>query len=408
MPRWLTAPEAARELGVRRQTLYAYVSRGLLTRHPGEDRRTSLYDAVEVAGLAERAPRRDRTGVLEFVVDTEITALDPEGTLTYRGRDAVALSRSARFEDVAALLWGAGEAEPPAHLPWAAEAKALEAGRAGARLLAPGASLVERMRVVAAVLPSTDPLRADLRPEAVRRRGRILIAALVDSLPSLGEPRNRSIAARLWAVLSPRRPRPAQLAVLDAALVLLADHELAVSTLGARVAASARADPYLVVAAALGILGGGLHGGSATAASELLAGIPDALGAPAVVGRRLASGRAVPGFGHAVYRRRDPRADELLERLAGAGADQARLAVAHAVIEAVGRDEGPAPNVDFALAVLVEVYGLAPGSAEAIFATARCAGWIAHAIEEYPHRLRFRGRAAYLGPRPARAADGPA
>jgi citrate synthase len=399
VPRWLTAPEAARALGVRRETLYAYVSRGLLTRHPGEDRRTSLYDATEVARLAERAPRRERAGVLDLVVDTEITYLDPEGVLTYRGRDAVELSRSASFEEVCVLLWGGDEAD--ASEPWSADPAVLAAGRRAAEALGPLASPVERLRMVVAALPATDPLRTDLRGSAVRQRGRILIAALVDCLPDLAPPRDRSIAGRLWAILSAVRPLPGQLAVLDAALVLLADHELAVSTLGARVAASAHADPYLVVLAALGVLGGGLHGASATAATDLLARIADDREAPAVVGRHLASGRMVPGFGHAVYRRRDPRADELLDRLAGGAPNRRRLAVARAVIDAVGQNDGPAPNVDFALAALVDVYGLAPGAAEAIFATARCAGWIAHALEEYPHRLRFRGRAVYVGSRAA-------
>lgn len=385
---------------MRRETLYAYVSRGLLTRHPGEDGRTSLYESREVARLAERAPRRDRAGVLDLVVDTEITHLDPDGTLSYRGRDAVELSRSSSFEEVAALLWGGGEAEGGGgEPPWAAEPAVLAVGRTAATSLGPGASPVERMRMVVAALPSTDPLRADLRSSAVRERGRILIAALVDCLPALAEPRDQSIAARLWAILSAERPLPGQVAVLDGALILLADHELAVSTLGARVAASAHADPYLVVLAALGILGGGLHGASATAASGLLAQIGDPAEAPAVVGRHLAADRPAPGFGHAVYRRRDPRADELLDRLARGGPDRRRLAVARAVIDAVGRHDGPAPNVDFALATLVDVYRLRPGAGEAIFATARCAGWIAHALEEYPHRLRFRGRAAYVGPR---------
>jgi citrate synthase len=394
--------EASRLLGVRRETLYAYVSRGLLTRHPGADPRTSLYDRAEVARLAERSPRTGRTGVLDVIVDSQITLLDPDGRFAYRGLDAVGLARSRSFEAVAELLWGGGE--PPRRsagagpAPWSAGATVLEAGRRVAAALGVGAAPVDRMRMVVAALPATDALRSDLRETAVRERGRILIAALVDSLPRLSAPRDASIAARLWSCLSPRRPLPRQLALLDDALVLLADHELAVSTLGARVAASAHADPYLVVLAGLSVLGGGLHGAHSTAAAGLLAAISTEASAPAIVGRALATGGSVPGFGHAVYRDRDPRADALLERLAAAAPAPDRLSVVRAVIELVGRHDGPAPNVDFALAALADVWGLVPGSTEAIFATARSAGWIAHAIEEYPHRLRFRGRAAYVGP----------
>src|SRR5439155_11673142 len=125
---------------------------------------------------------------------------------------------------------------------------------------------------------------------------------------------------------------------------------------------------------------------------------PDAAAAPGVLGERLAAGEALPGFGHAVYRARDPRADALLELLRGARPDPARLAVVDAVLAAAGRHDGPAPNVDLALGALTDCLGLAPGSAEAIFAIARTAGLIGHALEEYPHRLRFRARARYSGP----------
>ena len=69
-----------------------------------------------------------------------------------------------------------------------------------------------------------------------------------------------------------------------------------------------------------------------------------------------------------------------------------------AVLETVGRHDGPFPNIDLALGAMTDCFGLTPGSAEAIFAIARTAGLIAHALEEYPYRLRFRARAAYVGP----------
>jgi citrate synthase len=107
----------------------------------------------------------------------------------------------------------------------------------------------------------------------------------------------------------------------------------------------------------------------------------------------------VPGFGLGVYRDRDPRADALLALLPRAAPPE-RVAIAEEVVRLVGRQDGPAPNVDFALAALSVGCALAPGAAEAIFSIARVAGLVAHAIEEYPHRLRFRPRAAYTGPAP--------
>ena len=127
------------------------------------------------------------------------------------------------------------------------------------------------------------------------------------------------IPARLWPRLSPDDPPPGLLDALRAALVLLADHELAASTLAARVAASVRADPYAVVATGLGAVGGALHGGASLGAETMLAAAQDAAGAPRVVGELLRRGERVPGFGHFVYRGGDPRAGLLLAMVATGG-----------------------------------------------------------------------------------------
>lgn len=376
----LTASEAARRLGVKPETLYAYVSRGQLTRH--REGRRSLFARAEVERLAARARRGPRAGELGIVLETALTRLDPAGALFYRGADATRLARESTYEAVAELLWG-GE---PA-LPWE-----------GPPVTGEGARPADHLRVIVARAAAADPLRADLRPPAVRATARRLIATMVDGLPRAGDVAGDYIAARLWSRLHPAPPTLARMRLLDAALILLADHELALSALAARVAASAHADPYLVVLAGLSAQGGALHGGAGNAVERLLAAIPDAAAAPAVIGERLAAGEALPGFGHAVYTGRDPRADVLLELLQGAEPDPARLAVAHAVLDALGRHDGPAPNVDFALGAMADCLGLAPGAAEAIFALARTAGLVAHALEEYPHRLRFRARAVYAGP----------
>jgi citrate synthase len=245
-----------------------------------------------------------------------------------------------------------------------------------------------------------DPLRGDRRAVAVQATGRTLVAALVDSLPLLGaEPaHDRSLAARLWPRITDAPPSHRRLAVLDAALILLADHEMAASTLAVRVAASTWADPYLVVQAGLSALGGALHGGASEAARSLLrdAGADGSRAAHAV-GERLAGGQRIPGFGHRVYDDVDPRCAPLLDRLDALGDTPPAASAVHSIVAA--RDL-PFPNVDFALAAMAEAYGFIPGATESVFATARIVGWLAHAIEEYEHALRFRTRAAYVGPRP--------
>jgi citrate synthase len=391
----LSTAETARRLGVKPQTVYAYVSRGLLTRHPDRDGRRSRFDPAEVERLAARARHGGRAGALEVVVDTELTRIDVEGRLYFRGRDATELARFRSFEQVAELLWD----ESDVHTPWRAPHGMLRVCEHAQAALPDDARPVERMRVVAAAAASTDPLRDDRRPAAVRAVGRTLIAVLADALPERSRPRDASIAARLWSRLADASPSPAALNTLDAALVLLADHELAASTLAARVAASAWADPYLVVLTGLGALGGALHGASAGAAEAMLAAIAAPQEAGVVLGERLRADGRVPGFGLGVYGDRDPRADALLALLPRAASAE-RVAVVEEVVRLVGREHGPAPNVDFALGALSVGCALTPGAAEAIFSLARVAGLIAHAIEEYPHRLRFRPRAAYTGPAP--------
>jgi citrate synthase len=165
---------------------------------------------------------------------------------------------------------------------------------------------------------------------------------------------------------------------LRAALVLLADHELAASTLAARVAASVRADPYAVVATGLGAVGGALHGGASLGAETMLAAAQDAAGAPRVVGELLRRGERVRGFGHFVYRAGDPRAGLLLAMVRRAVPASPRLAVADAV--------------------LATCAGMIRGAGEVIFAVARTAGWLAHALEEYTARTPLRPCAVYTGP----------
>ena len=146
--------------------------------------------------------------------------------------------------------------------------------------------------------------------------GRALIATLVDSLPvvrgAAPPPEQGAVAERLWSRLSPSAHHRL-VRLLDTALVLLADHELAASTLAARVAASTWADPYLVVQAGLATLGGPLHGGASAGARRLIHEVDAGPAGPAeAVGSRLRDQQRIPGFGHRVYRERDPRAEALL------------------------------------------------------------------------------------------------
>jgi citrate synthase len=281
-------------------------------------------------------------------------------------------------------------------MPWIADDAALAAARAAQSGLPTSTLPLERLQVIVPALAATDPLRANLDPEAVREVGRSLIAGMVDSLP--GPTATGTVTARLWAKLHPAHPRSRLVDALRTALVVLADHELAASTLAVRVAASVRADPYAAVMAGLGTMSGPLHGGASLGVESLLAEAGTPGGAQDAVGLRLRRGERVPGLGHPIYRPRDGRGDVVLEAVRAHAASHPVLAVADAILAEARRRRLPEPNIDFALAVLTRVAGMPIGSGEAIFAIARTAGWLAHAGEEYAHRTRLRLRAVYTGP----------
>ncbi len=339
MADFLSAAEAARRLGVKPATLYAYVSRGVLSRGKAADGRASLFNAGEVERLARRGRPRRPAGVADITVESAITEITGD-SLRFRGLDATRLAVSRTFEEVAELLW-TGELGS-AREPWQARSAALAAGRAAQAALPAGTLPLERLQVIVPAMAATDPLRLQLDPAAVVAAGRSIVAGMVDCLPSdvasgPGEP----VAERLWSRLCDRRATPGLLRAVSAALVLLADHELAASTLAARAAASVRADPYSVVGTGLGAMSGALHGGASLGTETLMAAASGPDDVPRVVAELLRRGEKVPGFGHFLYRGGDPRAVVLLDLVRLAAPKSGQLAVAVAVLAVVRQKSLP-------------------------------------------------------------------
>jgi citrate synthase len=179
---------------------------------------------------------------------------------------------------------------------------------------------------------------------------------------------------------------------------VLADHELAASTLAARVAASVRADPYAVVSAALGVVSGPVHGVASLGVERMLAEIDDPRRTSYVIGERLRRGERIPGVGHQIYKHGDARGELITRLLHKVAPEHPRLLVAQALRDELSARGLPPTNSDFAIATLASVTGMVPGSGQAIFAVARTAGWLAHALEEYAGRSPLRPRAVYIGP----------
>jgi citrate synthase len=376
----LTTEEAARRLGVKPSTLYAYVSRGLLASHRDPGRRGSLFDLADIEGLAARSRGGRQTATRLATITTGVTQLDQHLGPIYRGRLATELAGATSYESVAEMLW-----QSDAGGDWSAP----DLGPC------PLTHTLDRMRWALVVCGASDPLRSDLRPAAVARAGRRVAAALTDSVgpPPAGGDTGASVAARLTARLTARNAAlPA--AAVNAALVLLADHELATSTMAVRVAASVRSDPYDALLAGLATLAGPLHGGASQQAYELLV-VAARDGVPRALNDVLREQGRLPGFGHAVYKSGDPRFPALLA-LAEPLLSEERRAIVREVMALAAAHDVPLANCDLALAALSWGTGMPPDTGRTIFAVARVAGWVAHYVEELAEPpLRFRARAVY-------------
>ena len=196
------------------------------------------------------------------------------------------------------------------------------------------------------------------------------------------------IATRLTASYR-RRPPVELVAAVSRALILLADHELATSTLAVRVACSVRADPYSAIAAGLAVVGGPLHGAASLVAADLLDAAVE-IGARDAVEGVLRSGQRLPGFGHSVYRNGDPRLAPLLDSVRALPGSGTRIRIVDDVLVEAGRRIGKLPNVDLGIAALMFVAELPRDGS--LFAVARLAGWGAHYDEErFERPVRYRG-----------------
>ncbi|WP_020172643.1 citrate synthase [Gordonia polyisoprenivorans] len=385
---YLTTEQVAKVLGVKLSTVYAYVSRGRLhsSRIAGYD--GSMFAVDEVDGLLQGSRHRPPAGVAERI-RTQLTYLHDD-RLHYRGHDVADLARTTGYEDVAQLLWGE---------PWTAAPPAQGIGAAVRRVAGTNSRGLDRIRLTVDLLGARDPLRHHIEPAAVTEKATRVLITAVDALAP-GESEG-SLAQRLWPRLTDEPATPRAVKVLNAALVALADHDLAAGTVAARVAASARGSVYAVIGAGLGAFDGPMHGGATTLAYRFLA---DALDDPtAAIADALYADTHIPGTGHVIYRARDPRATVLLEMLArGGGGDRRVQPAVTTIVEALG--PSTFVNSDLALAALALRYRMRPDAAETIFALARIAGWIAHALEEYQApRLRFRPEGVYTGVRPSGA-----
>jgi citrate synthase len=389
--RFLTAQEAAAELGVSRATLYAYVSRGLIRSEPSEHARKRLYRADDVKQMRDRklpGGNREETlrDALSFgapILSSAITLI-ADGRLYYRGRDTTDLAKKVSFEHCAAILWRQDEndvfREAPPSDPTPGD-------------IPPG---LPRTLVALALAGESDLQALSLHPNNVARAGsriiRLIAAGFTGALPS-DQPLHEQLAAA-WMV------DDGVAHIIRAALVLCADHELNASAFTVRCAASTGAPPYAAVSAGLAALQGPRHGGQTAKVTAMLDDLVRAEDPSEGVAARLRRGDNMAGFDHTLYPNGDPRAKLLMAMIEEAVGGQPEWAQIKGIAAATTELTQLLPNIDFALASMARVFRLPVLAPFTMFAVGRCAGWIAHAQEQYESRQLLRPRARYIGDAP--------
>ena len=348
-----------------------------------------------------------------------------QGFYHYRQYDAVDLARTCSIEEVWHLLLRD-------HLPDEAELAAFRATIADAQQLPDevttaldalaaatpaGATPMTQLRTALSLLGGALDLTPvwDLSPEE-RERDAIRVAAQVPVITAAAYRRSQGLdplaprpdlgytANHLWMVTG-AEPAPEHVRAVERYLCLTVDHGFNASTFTARVVASTGADVAACVVAALGALSGPLHGGAPSRALDSL----DAIGTPdnarPWADAQLAAGNRIMGFGHAIYRGKDPRSELLRETAEELGGPLAELAVAaesaiEDALDAARPDRILRANVEFYAGVVMHECGIPRAMFTPTFAVSRAMGWTAHILEQARERKIIRPSARYAGPPP--------
>jgi citrate synthase len=378
---------------------------------------------AETTGTAPRG--------LEGVVAarTRMSHVDGQnGVLIIGGYELHELAGHVTFEEAAQLLWKGA-------LPSRADLATLRAEMAALRRLpestmqvirsARGALPIDALRMACATLSLDLGVDGEISPDADLTRARLLtarfptIVAAHARIAAGKEPiaprADLAHAANFLYMVHGAAPDPAVARALDTYWVTVIDHGMNASTFTARVIASTRSDMVSAVTGAIGALKGPLHGGAPGPVLDMLQEIGSATNAEAWLRNELEAGRRIMGFGHRVYKVRDPRA-EVLSRVAEEMSnavlhDRKLFDLARAVEQTALRvldEHKPGrnlkTNVEFYTALVLQSLGLHPQSFVALFACGRVAGWCAHVIEQRAADRLIRPQSEYIGPKGLRVA----
>ena len=372
--------------------------------------------------------RNMRDGLDDVVaVSTRLSDVDGEaGRLTIAGYAVEDLASNATFEEVAYLLLHGRRPEPRELVRFARE---LASHRA-----LPGAAIEVLREAAVAQTPPMDALRMAAPTLSLGRTDDPLEHALtaIASFPTIvGTYWRLGHAARPAAVrtdlghaayylhqLFDAEPSPERARALETYLNTVCDHGLNASTFAARVIASTRSDVISAITGAVGALKGPLHGGAPGPALDMVLEIGAPERAENAIRERLDRGERLMGFGHRVYRVRDPRADVLAqaaEQLYATDVDRSVYDLARSVEGTALRllrerkpDRRLDTNVEFYTALLLHGLGLPTELFTPTFAVGRVLGWSAHCLEQLREGRLIRPQSAYVGPQDRRYAEDPA
>lgn len=359
---------------------------------------------------------------LENVVacETALSFVDGlNGVLLLRGYPLEAFARAARFEEAAFLFWygrrpNAEETQIFA-ADWAGQRKVDDAVLASvARAAHNGVTPMDALRMGAAAITLTDDQHADKVQGALRITAALptILAAYLrarNSLEAIPPRADLGHAANFLWMLHGETPDPAKARALETYWNTVIDHGLNASTFTARVIISTKSDLVSAVTGAIGALKGPLHGGAPGPALDMVFEIGKPENAEAYLAAKLAAGERIMGFGHRVYKVRDPRAEVLgraARALAAAGADRDLYDLATAVETTALRllaEHKPHrklyTNVEFYTALLLHIIGFSSDAFTPLFALGRTVGWCAHAMEQTETGRLIRPKAHFTGSR---------
>lgn len=340
------------------------------------------------------------------------------GVLEYRGYPIEELSAHSTFEETVYLLW-------EGRLPKQAELEAFSKDLRAARHMPEGLlKLIQQMPkdghpmdALQAAVSLLGMYNADAREWKDPKVARASCLELTASLPLIAAAFDRArrgldyiapdaeldTAANFLWMINGEKPDELAARVLDVALVLHADHTMNASTFTARVIGSAEATPYSCVAGSIGTLSGPLHGGANERVLQSLAEIPSADAVKGWLDAKFASGGKVMGFGHRVYKVKDPRAHnlqvlvrEVFEKLGSTPIYDVALELEKEMEQRVGH-KGIWPNVDFFSGIVYQKLGIATDLFTPVFAISRVSGWLAHWQEQMQNNRIYRPGQIYVG-----------